>query len=69
MDDDELMAREDADDMVLNAEHRIGGALGVGTPVGLAYARGRGWTGPSGCLSAKGLAHCRALRKEKGWDR
>lgn len=60
---------EEADDMILNAEHRIGGALGVGSRAGLAYARGRGWVGPSDGLSAKGLVRCRTLRREAGWDR
>jgi hypothetical protein len=53
---------ERAEDMLLNAELRIGGQVGVGTAAGTAYLKERGWIGPSGCLSAKGLACARALQ-------
>lgn len=57
------MSPEDrAEDMLLNAELRVGGQVGIGTAGGAAYLKGRGWTGPFGCLSAKGLAHARALQ-------
>lgn len=56
---------EEADDMLLNAEMRIGGAVGVGTDVAFAYLVGRGFVGPSGCLSARGLTRARALKRER----
>jgi hypothetical protein len=50
---------EIAEDMLVNSELRIGGQVGIGPESALAYMRERGWVGPSGCLSARGLTEAR----------
>jgi hypothetical protein len=60
---------ETAEDMLVNSELRIGGQVGVGSPAGLAYMRERGWVGPSGCLSARGLTEARRAYTKYWGDR
>lgn len=61
-------AKDDAEDMLVNAELRIGGLVGIGTSDGYQYAQGRGWLGPKGGLSAKGLVMARKLQREYWGD-
>lgn len=59
-----LTPEEHADDMLINAEMRVGGNLGVGTKEGRDLLCERGFIGPQGCLTRAGLAEARKLYRE-----
>lgn len=52
---------EEAEDMLLNAEIRVGGAVGIGSREAEAWLRGRLFIGPGGGLTNKGVKRARAL--------
>lgn len=69
-DPDDAFHREPAEvarDMLLASETRAGGRPGIGTPMGIAYAQGRGWISENGYLTRKGVAKAREIQREEGW--
>ena len=60
-------AEEHADDMLINAETRIGGLLGVGSQEGFRALKEGGYIGAAGTLTRRGVQRAKKLQRELGW--
>lgn len=58
---------EQARDMLLNAETRVGGAPGIGTDAATAELKAAKLLSPRGNLTAKGLSEHYEIGRAEGW--
>lgn len=67
MDADAQDLSDEIEDMLLNAQARVGGAVGIGSTEAMVSLKITGHVGPGGGLTTKGAARARRLQTQR-WD-